>query len=347
MKFVTVIGARPQFIKAAALSDVLRVTDQEIMVHTGQHYDANMSDAFFTELKIPAPDYFLGIGSGLHGYQTGHMIIQLEEILIKEKPDCVIVYGDTNSTLAGAVTAGKLLLPVIHIEAGLRSRDRTMPEEQNRILTDHLSTYLFTPTEAASQNLRMEGICDGVHMIGDIMCDAFQKYLALSDGVSIPEMEAYPDYVLATIHRVVNTDDPVRLGSIVDALNEYGKPVLLPLHPRTRKCIQAYGLKLSDNIHTLPPVGYLEMLKLESNAHVILTDSGGVQKEAYFAGKPCITMRDETEWTETIECGWNVLVGADKKKILEALNGFSPKSPLLPLYGDGHAAEKICDILHK
>lgn len=349
MKIVTIVGARPQFIKAAAVSNAIRQEHQEILVHTGQHYDENMSKVFFDELRIPKPDYNLEVGSGNHGKQTGTMLIKLEEIYIEEKPDLVLVYGDTNSTLAGALCASKLLIPVAHVEAGLRSFNKNMPEEQNRILTDHLSNILFVPTVSAVNNLRNEGIEKGVYNVGDVMFDATLNFKKLAEDKDyiIRNLGVEKDkFILTTIHRAENTNDIKRLKNIVEALNNCGKDVVLPLHPRTKKYINDYGLSFSENIKVIDPVGYLEMINLEMNSQKIVTDSGGVQKEAFFMGKPCITMRDETEWIETVENGWNRVVGTEKHKILDSIVNFHPERKQENIFGDGHAAEKILKLLN-
>ena len=327
MKILTVVGARPQFIKAAAVSNVIRKEHEEILVHTGQHYDENMSKIFFEELKIPKPDYNLGVGSGGHGKQTGTMLIELEELYLKEKPDMVLVYGDTNSTLAGALCASKLLIPVAHIEAGLRSFNMTMPEEQNRILTDHISKYLFVPTTSAIKNLSNEGVTSGVYNVGDVMYDATLNFSKLSKEKSKIMQELnlkQEEFILATIHRAENTNDINKLRNIIEALNESGQQIILPLHPRTKKYMDDYNLSFNKNIKIIDPVGYLEMISLEMNCRKIITDSGGVQKEAFFMNKPCITMRDETEWVETVENGWNIVVGTDKAKIVDGILNFVP-----------------------
>ena len=348
MKILTVIGARPQFIKAAALSKQLQGVHEEILVHTGQHYDDNMSKIFFDELGIPRPDYNLNIGSGSHGYQTGSMLIAFEEVFDTEKPEVVLVYGDTNSTLAGALCASKRLIPVAHVEAGLRSFNKKMPEEQNRILTDHLSKYLFVPTRTAEKNLIREGIDKGVYNTGDIMFDAANMFKDIADRKSDIVSRLGLDekaFILSTIHRAENTDDLIRLSRIIEALNESEKTIVLPLHPRTKKFIEQYNLVLGENIIVTDPLGYLDMIKLEHLATKIVTDSGGVQKEAYFAAKPCITMRDETEWVETVEAGWNIIVGSEKEKIVEAIIGFEPKGIPDRLFGEGNTAQLITDIL--
>ncbi|AKA71916.1 non-hydrolyzing UDP-N-acetylglucosamine 2-epimerase [Clostridium scatologenes] len=349
MKILTVVGARPQFIKAAAVSNIIRKEHQEVLVHTGQHYDENMSKVFFDELKIPKPDYNLEVGSGNHGHQTGTMLIKLEEIYQKENPDLVLVYGDTNSTLAGALCASKLLIPVAHIEAGLRSFNKNMPEEQNRILTDHISKYLFVPTISAVNNLNNEGIKNSVYNVGDVMFDAVLNFkkLAKQKDIILDQIGVEKDkFILTTIHRAENTNDINRLKNIVQALNECGKNVVLPLHPRTKKYMSDYGLSFNKNIKVIEPIGYLEMINLEMNSEKIVTDSGGVQKEAFFMKKPCITMRDETEWVETVENGWNRVVGTDKSKILDNIINFYPQNQQEEIFGDGHAAEKILEVLN-
>lgn len=348
MKIITIIGARPQFIKAAAVSNTLRHHFNEILVHTGQHYDANMSDVFFEELSIPKPNYHLNIGSGNHGAQTGAMLIEIEKVLLHEKPDFVLVYGDTNSTLAGALAASKLLIPVIHVEAGLRSFNKAMPEEQNRIATDHLSDLLFVPTHTAMGNLANEGITKGVYNIGDVMFDAIKHFTPVAEQKSsiLEKLGlAKNGYHLCTIHRAENTNDIQRLRNISEALNECNQIIVLPLHPRTVKYMAEYGIKLSSAIKVIEPVGYLDMVWLEKNAQKIITDSGGVQKEAYFMEKPCITMRDQTEWVETVESGWNCIVGADKTKIVDSILNFVPNKPIQQLFGDGKAASHMTDAI--
>lgn len=348
MKIVTVVGARPQFIKAAPLSKSIRKENTEIIIHTGQHYDENMSRVFFDELDIPKPDYNLNVGSGSHGYQTGSMLIKIEEILLKEKPDMVLVYGDTNSTLAGALAASKMLIPVAHVEAGLRSFNMSMPEEQNRILTDHISSLLFAPTGTAVGNLKEEGIKNKVYNVGDVMYDSILYFCSKArDKSNILNTLGLcsEKYILATIHRAENTNDHDRLMNIISAFNESEKKIVLPLHPRTNKFIQDYGLSFSENISVIEPVGYLDMIMLEMNSSMIVTDSGGVQKEAFFLSRPCITLRDETEWVETVENGWNVLVGADVKRIVYYMNNLNPIEERRDYFGDGNASGKITDIL--
>lgn len=347
MKIMSVVGARPQFIKAAPVSRVLRRTHQEVLVHTGQHYDDNMSEVFFRELEIPKPDVNLEIGSGPHGEQTGRMMAGIEKVALDIKPDWVLVYGDTNSTVAGALVAAKLHIKVAHVEAGLRSFDRRMPEEINRVLTDHVSDLLLCPTEVAITNLAREGIEHGVHLVGDVMYDAFLFNLEAArkrDGIMRTLGLAPGAFALATIHRAENADDPARLAAILDGIGQSGMDVILPLHPRTRARLDRAP---SAQIRVIDPVGYLDMLALEDAAAVIVTDSGGVQKEAYFLSKPCVTLRDRTEWTETVEAGWNVTVGADSAKIAEALQDFRPTGVHPNLYGDGHAAARIADLLNE
>lgn len=355
MKIVTVVGARPQFIKASVVSAALKSHCQEVLVHTGQHYDANMSDVFFEELKIPHPAYNLGIGSGTHGRQTGEMLIGVEEVLFKEKPDAVLVYGDTNSTLAGALAASKLHIPVAHVEAGLRSHNMRMPEEQNRILSDHISTWLFCPTETARKSLAHEGIEQGVFVTGDVMLDSVLHFRKVA--LENPEKRKIYDalgivpkqYRLATLHRAETTDGgEAAIERIFDAFEQLPDRVVVPIHPRTRglaeEALQRRGYR---NIQLIDPVGYLEMLLLTSGARQVLTDSGGLQKEAWFMEVPCVTLRKETEWVETLAGGWNVLADLTTSDILEkALHtAQDPAAREAQPFGDGHASEKIASIL--
>jgi UDP-N-acetylglucosamine 2-epimerase len=345
VKILTVVGARPQFIKAAPVSRVLRRTHEEILVHTGQHYDDNMSEVFFRELSIPEPDINLGVGSGSHGVQTGAMLAGIEKVVMEAKPDWVLVYGDTNSTVAGALAAAKLHVRVAHVEAGLRSFDRRMPEEVNRVLADHVSDLLLCPTRVAIHNLAREGIGRGVHLVGDVMYDAFlfNVEAARQESQVLETLGIEPGaFALVTVHRAENTDDAERLRAIVRGLEASEQEVVLPIHPRTRSRLTE---ALPARIRVVDPVGYIDMLALESAAAVIATDSGGVQKEAYFLGNPCVTLRDSTEWTETVDAGWNVLVGADSKKIADAMRTFRPEGKRPDLFGDGHAAEKIAALL--
>lgn len=353
MKIATIVGARPQFIKMAPVSRELRKHFDEIIIHTGQHYDYEMDRIFFEQLSIPEPDYYLGVGSGSHGYQTGEMLKKIEDVLAKENPDLVLVYGDTNSTLAGALAAVKLHIKVAHVEAGLRSFDKKMPEEVNRVLTDHVSDYLFAPTETAVKNLYNEGIKEGVYLTGDVMYDAMLYNIKIAERKSkiLDELGLKPkEYLLATVHRAENTDNKKNLENIVEAFIESEELIVFPAHPRTVKFLKSYGvyerLKKAENVLLIKPVGYLDMLVLEKNAKKILTDSGGVQKEAYFLKVPCITLRKRTEWVETVSDGWNVLVGADKEKILAAIKKFEPREKAYAYrFGEGNAHEKIINIL--
>lgn len=377
-KILTIIGARPQIIKAAALSRAIKnkFSDkiQEVIVHTGQHYDENMSQVFFDELKIPHPNYNLNVGSGSHGKQTASMLEGIEKILLKEKPNCIILYGDTNSTLSGAIAASKIQIPVIHIEAGLRSFNKAMPEEINRIVCDHVSTLLFSPTKAGYANLLKEGFKENnkapytfdnpkIYHSGDVMYDnslyfsdvAEQKTTVLKHNDLKPG-----SFILATIHRNNNTDEPARLNALFSAMNriasENKTTILLPLHPRTAKLLSQnlstdlYNkIKANQFIKIIPPVSFLEMIALEKNAQLVITDSGGVQKEAFFFQKPCIILRSETEWIELVECGSAKIADADETKILEAYTYFTKTKNLQfpALFGDGKAAEFICDEILK
>jgi UDP-N-acetylglucosamine 2-epimerase (non-hydrolysing)/UDP-GlcNAc3NAcA epimerase len=352
-RIVTVVGARPQFIKAAAVSPVLRSHFEEILVHTGQHYDHAMSELVFEQLRIPRPDYNLGVGSGTHAHQTAAMMIGIERILDAQNPECLITYGDTNSTLAATLAAVKLNIPVAHVEAGLRSYNRKMPEELNRVTTDVLSTLLFCPTAQAVENLRLEGITAGVYCTGDVMCDALYHYKRLVDHLyekSPPQITGLfeeiglpPSWYLATIHRAENTRGIDRVRQIIDAFEQLDAPVIFAVHPRTQPLIEQL-VKRHDYRATLfvEPVGYLEMLYLSSYAKKIITDSGGLQKEAYILGVPCVTVREQTEWIETLYDGWNTLVDATTDSIVAAIIGNAPSEVQRhELYGDGHAAQQI------
>ncbi|MDQ3192726.1 MAG: UDP-N-acetylglucosamine 2-epimerase (non-hydrolyzing) [Bacteroidota bacterium] len=372
MKVLTIIGARPQIIKAAALSRAIaKVSDKitEIIVHTGQHYDQNMSAVFFEELSIPLPNYNLNSGSGKHGEQTAKMISGIEEILLNEQPDCIVLYGDTNSTLAGAIAASKIHVPVVHIEAGLRSFNKSMPEEINRISCDHVSTLLFSPTKAGITNLLKEGFSlnnklpftidnPGVFHCGDIMYDNSLYFSKLADEKTsiVSENKLRENhYILATIHRNSNTDEPENLNALFGALNSISlkekKQVILPLHPRTASLLEKQlkqelyqSIKNNEDFNIIPPVSFLEMIALEKNAGIIMTDSGGVQKEAYFFKKPCVILREETEWTELVENGCAILAGADKEKIVDAFDKLTTHTDFKfsPIFGEGDASEFIC-----
>lgn len=371
MKILTIIGARPQFIKAGVVSRAIKETGklEEIILHTGQHFDANMSNIFFEQLGIPAPDYLLNISGGTHGDMTGRMLIEIEKVLIQERPDRVLVYGDTNSTLAGALAAAKLHIPVAHVEAGLRSFNRKMPEEVNRVLTDHLSDLLLCPTDGAIRNLTQEGIHGSdvnVINVGDVMLDsalffaqaarppAFfangnnAELLPESVGEENSSKSGSRSFILSTLHRAENTDDPERLGNLVQGLNEIHDsiaPVVLPLHPRTREALSRARITL--NVRAIDPVGYMEMLWMLQRCGLVITDSGGLQKEAFFFDRFCVTMRDQTEWTELLDIGANILVGADKEKLIRQsalCYGRSPDKKVAP-YGDGDAAKRIVQCL--
>jgi len=347
MKILSVVGARPQFVKCAPVSRELRKVHEEILVHTGQHYDYLLSEVFFRDLGIPAPDYHLEIGSGSHGVQTGRMLGAIEEVIGKEEPEIVLIYGDTNSTLAGALAAAKVHVPVAHVEAGLRSFDRRMPEEVNRGLTDHCSDLLFCPTETAVANLAAEGITRGVHLTGDVMVDALQENLALAKERATVDLPA-TGYFLATVHRASNTDDPVALRAIMAAFALLEAPVIFPVHPRTRKKFAEYGIRPAENVRIVEPLPYFDMLAALAGARAVLTDSGGVQKEAYILEVPCVTLRENTEWVETLEDGWNVLVGADAGRIVaEAGRAGDARRGHAARFGDGHAAERIAAIIRE
>ncbi len=355
MKIITILGARPQFIKAGSVSREIAkqiesgINLQEIIVHTGQHYDANTSDIFFAEMKIPKPDYFLGVGGSSHGEMTGQMIEKIEKILLEHKPDWLMVYGDTNSTLAGAIAASKLHIKIAHIEAGLRSFNMKMPEEINRILTDRVSSLLFCPTQTAITNLKKEGVerWDAQSILaGDVMLDGAKFYKQYAKR---PKIDINNKFVLCTIHRAENTDNETRLKEIISALIQISDQIqiILPLHPRTKKIIQNFNIS-TQNLTIIEPVGYLQMVYLLEHCQLVMTDSGGLQKEAFFFEKPCITLRDETEWVELVENGFNVLVGADKNKILDAYEkslAFDSKHSKLDLYGDGNSSRVIIECL--
>jgi UDP-GlcNAc3NAcA epimerase len=352
MKILTVVGARPQFIKAAAVSRVIKneygSAVHEVILHTGQHFDENMSKVFFDELEIPTPNYNLEISGGSHGLMTGRMLEGIEKVILQEKPDCLLVYGDTNSTLAGALAAAKLHTPVAHVEAGLRSFNMRMPEEINRILTDRVSSLLFCPTETAVKNLSDEGISAGVYNFGDVMYDValYYKHKAKRQSKILQILNlSKGNFVLATCHRAENTDDSGRLNQILIALSQMANcyPVVLALHPRTKKLIHAYGLShLLESLIVTEPLPFFDTIVLEQSARIICSDSGGIQKEAFFYKVPCITMREETEWVETVNLGWNVLTGANTKKIIEAFHQVDSANPRVSQpYGGGDAANRV------
>lgn len=357
MKILTIIGARPQFIKAAMVSKELDKIAEEIIVHTGQHYDKNMSDIFFEQLEIPKPKYNLGIGSGSHGKQTGEMLIKIEEVLLKEKPDYVMVYGDTNSTLAGALAASKLLIPVIHIEAGLRSYNMAMPEEQNRILTDHISSILICPTKTAVENLKKEGITQNVYQTGDVMCDSVLYYSKLAEQkincsnielIPIYEKREIKDWYLTTIHRAENTMDDKNLSEILRVFEKLDKMVIFPVHPRIRKMVDKLRSENQyKNIYFVEPVDYLTMLYLTKNACKVVTDSGGLQKECYILDTPCITIRNQTEWVETLNDGYNILAKPEQEDLYKKTTNtqIDKSKEKVHYYGNGHASQEIADII--
>ena len=360
---MTIVGARPQFVKTAVVNRAIKRFNRqdnkcrliEVLVHTGQHYDFDMSQVFFDQLDLPTPQYRLGVRSGTHGKQTAKMLARIEEVLAKERPELVVVYGDTNSTLAGALGAVKMEIPIVHIEAGLRSGNRHMPEEINRIITDRISSLLFCPTKKSVFNLKAEGIIRGVHLVGDVMLDAFMTYekVALKTSRILRTLKLKRgSYCLATVHRQENADDPVRLRSILSAFAELASercPFIVPLHPRTRKSLldRKFSVPTNRHVRLMPPISYLDMTALESHAKTILTDSGGVQREAYFARVPCVTLRNETEWPETVKSGWNIISGTRTEDVIRAFVRLErtdlPEPP--PYFGDGRASERIVEIL--
>jgi UDP-GlcNAc3NAcA epimerase len=354
-KIVTIVGARPQFIKCAVVSPKLRQIADEVIIHTGQHYDPNLSEIFFRDLGIPMPCYNLRVGSGSAGCQTGKMLRLVEQALLKEKPNCVVVYGDTNSTLAGALAAAQLNIPVAHVEAGLRSFNRRMPEEINRIVADHVSSILFCPTETAVRNLSQEGITREVYRVGDVMYDVLLAYIKIATDTSsvLQRLRLHPKaYLLVTIHRAENTVESENLERIAAALIELsrsGETVIFPTHPRTREQLQRISTdEQLSSLQIIDPVSYLDMLVLEANAKVIVTDSGGIQKEAYWLSIPCVTVREETEWVETLESGSNVLAGTDQRRIISAIKRFEVQAETCPQHNeDGHAAERLVKILEE
>ena len=355
MKVCTIVGARPQFIKAAAVFRAIDAHNRfasdasyisQVVIHTGQHYDDGMSAVFFRELEMPEPSYNLGIGSCSHGRQTGEMLAAIEEALIREQPDWVLVHGDTNSTLAGALAGAKLHIPIAHVEAGLRSFNRYMPEEINRVVTDHLSSLLFCPSRVSADNLAVEGITKGVSIVGDVMADALRfavERLSMRSNILETLVLQPKGYFLATVHRAENTDNPERLRSIMSVFCKLAcaDGIILPLHPRTRKILGDAIREFPSGLKIVDPVGYFDMIALEKSARAILTDSGGVQKEAYWLKVPCITLRDETEWLETVDTGWNILTGTDEERILNAVHNLTWPTDNPSVYGNGHAAEEI------
>lgn len=358
MKIVTIVGARPQFVKAAAVSRVIREKHEEILVHTGQHYDNNMSDVFFEELHIPKPDVNLGVGSGTHAHQTAEMMIGIEDVLLKEQPDYLLVYGDTNSTLAGAIAASKLHIPIIHVEAGLRSYNMRMPEEQNRILTDRISTLLLCPTHVAVDNLKKEAIVDGVYNVGDVMCDAVLYYSKMLDekpadyyfshlqGI-YADVEPVESWYLATVHRAENTDSIEKVREVLSAFEQLDAPVIFPVHPRTKGLVSQLREKHQySNIIFVEPMGYLDMLYFVKHAKKAVTDSGGLQKETYILDTPCVTVRDQTEWVETLIGNHNILAKPNAEDIVnKVMNTVIDYDKKEAYYGNGNAAEKICELI--
>lgn len=349
-KIITVVGARPQFIKAAPVSRIIRKYFNEMLLHTGQHYDENMSDIFFKQLNIPQPDINLQVGSGFHGEQTANMLVKMERVFLDQQPSLVIIYGDTNSTLAASIAASKIHIPVAHIEAGLRNFDLSIPEEVNRVVADKLSKYLFVPTLTAVENLKAEGITEQVYLTGDVMVDALNYGLEIAKKESqiLRELNIKTrNYCLATIHRAENTDNISNLKEIMQALGKFPETVVLPIHPRTKKVIHANEITIPQNVLLIASLGYLDFIILESNARVIITDSGGVQKEAYCLKVPCITIFPSTSWVETVEDGWNKLADACESSILNVYHSKFDLSNYNAHFGDGHAAEKIVNIIRK
>ena len=348
MKIISVVGARPQFIKLAILSKELRENHNEIIIHTGQHYDDNMSRYFFEEMQIAKPDYNLNIGSGSHGKQTAEMLIGLEDIFLHQKPDVVITFGDTNTTLATGLAATKLNIPVAHVEAGLRSHNREMPEEINRILTDHISDYLFAPTLTAMENIKSENLYGKPFLVGDVMYDSLLYYGKIAEQNSriLKNLKLkQKEYILLTLHRPYNVDNIQKLQNIFSALKQTKRFIVLPVHPRSRKMIESTNTIIPENISIIEPLGYLDFIFLQKHSEKIITDSGGIQKEAYLNGIPCITIRPETEWIETVKAGWNVLVGDKKDQLIENCLHFKPSHNRPRYFGDGNSSKKIISIL--
>jgi len=348
MKIISVVGARPQFIKLAILSKELRENHNEIIIHTGQHYDDNMSRYFFEEMQIAKPDYNLNIGSGSHGKQTAEMLIGLEDIFLHQKPDVVITFGDTNTTLATGLAATKLNIPVAHVEAGLRSHNREMPEEINRILTDHISDYLFAPTLTAMENIKIENLYGKPFLVGDVMYDSLLYYGKIAEQKSriLKNLKLkQKEYILLTLHRPYNVDNIQKLQNIFSALKQTKRFIVLPVHPRSRKMIESTNTIIPENISIIEPLGYLDFIFLQKHSEKIITDSGGIQKEAYLNGIPCITIRPETEWIETVKAGWNVLVGDKKDQLIDNCLHFKPSHNRPRYFGDGNSSKKIISIL--
>lgn len=347
MKIVSIIGARPQFIKLAPLSKKIRENFHEVIIHTGQHYNNNMSGLFFDHLDLPAADYNLGVGSASHGRQTASMLEGISDILLKESPAAVIVFGDTNSTLAGALAAAKLHIPVIHVEAGLRSFNRAMPEEINRVVVDHVSDYLFAPTETAVKNLKRENLADRAYLTGDIMVDALAGSLehARARPSPLEALGAEPGhYYLLTLHRPSNVDDQGQAARLLSELSRLEERVIFPVHPRTMKMIENNSIKVAANISLIEPLGHLDFIVLQDQAMKIITDSGGIQKEAYLLGRPCITLRTETEWVETVEAGWNLLLDPNRPDLAGPIAAFEPTGKAPQYYGE-NVAEKMTEII--
>lgn len=349
MKIISIAGARPQFIKLAPLSEELRKYHNELIIHTGQHFDKEMSDLFFKELDIPEPDFNLNINSGNHGFQTGRMLVELESIVIRENPDLLIIFGDTNSTLAGALVASKLHIPAVHVEAGLRSFNKSMPEEVNRIVADHTSDYLFAPTKTAKLNLDKENLIEKTYLTGDIMVDSHHN--AIKKSLELDSLTNYNlrkgKYYLLTLHRPYNVDDPFILNKILTELGKITDEVLFPVHPRTKKVIENNDINIPNNFILANPVGYLSFVNLQAYSKKIITDSGGIQKEAYILRKPCITLRSETEWVETVHSGWNLLLNPQSESNLaEKIGNFKPPSKYEKIFGE-YVAIKMVEIINK
>ena len=348
MRITSIVGARPQFIKAAPLLRELAHTHASTLIHTGQHYDPMMSDVFFDELDLPAPDHHLGVGSGRHGAQTAAMLERIDPILADGRPDWVVVFGDTNSTLAGALAASKRRLKLAHVEAGLRSFNRGMPEEINRVIADHVSDLRLCPSEGAARNLNREGVRTGVHIVGDLMAESLASSIdrAKERSMVLDRFGVRPrEYLLLTMHRAGTADDSAAVARVIDAAASGGEAVVFPVHPRTRQTLD--GARVASNVRLVEPVGYLDMLQLQASARMVLTDSGGVQKESYWLGTPCITLRDETEWPETVDAGWNCLVGTDRRRIEQAIRTFKPSSSRPEVYAGDRVARRIVEILER